>query len=76
MFTWNTYYQENLRRDHEIALAKQDRYIKSLSVDCQSGLTRLSIKFLEMLGSRLVQWGERLQCRCADLAMTRTNRAI
>lgn len=76
MFTWNTYYNENLKRENDIALATQDRFIKANSAVCHANLTRWSIQFLELVGSRLVQWGERLQCRCAEMAMTRSNRAI
>lgn len=75
MITWDMYYKETTRRENEIALAMQDRFIKSLSEVCQSRLTRMGIQILDNLGSTLVQWGERLQCRCADLAMTRSNRA-
>jgi hypothetical protein len=76
MFTWNTYYNETLRRNDEIALAKQDRIIRSASQFCESRLTRLSIRVLDFLGSKLVAWGSQLQCRCAELTMTSSNRAI
>jgi hypothetical protein len=76
MLTWDMYYKETTRRENEIALAMQDRYVKSVSEVCQSRLTKLGIQALDVLGSMLVKWGERLQCRCAELAMTRSNRAV
>jgi len=76
MITWDMYYKETTRRENEIALAMQDSVIKSVSEVCQSRLTRIGIQMLDILGSTLVQWGERLQCRCAELAMTRSNRAV
>ena len=75
MFTWNTHYVETLRREDQIALAKQNRFIKSVAQDCEPRLVRLSIRTLDMLGSKLVDWGSQLQCRCAELTMTRSNRA-
>lgn len=75
MNIWSAYYQETIRREYEIAEAKQDRYLKSVVGVCESRLTRWSIHALDALGSRMVQWGEQLQCRCAELAMTRSNRA-
>lgn len=76
MFTWNTYYNETLRRNDEIAMALQDRFIRSISQQCQSRLTRVSIRMLDFMGTKLVAWGSRLQCRCAELTMARSNRAI
>jgi len=76
MFTWNTYYNERLRRNDEIALATQDRYVRSVSEICESRLTRMSIRILDFLGSKLVAWGSQLQCHCAELTMARSNRAI
>lgn len=76
MFTWNTYYNETLRRNDEIALAMQDRTIRSVSEYCETRLTRMSIRMLDFLGSKLVAWGSQLQCRCAELTMARSNRAI
>jgi hypothetical protein len=75
MYIWNAYYQETSRREYEIAEAMQDRYLKSVAGVCESRLTRLSIQALDLLGSKLVQWGEQLQCRCAELALTRSKRA-
>jgi len=76
MITWKDYYNETMRRENEIADAMQDRYIKSISEDCQSRLTNMGVQILDVLGSTLVQWGERLQCRCTELAMTQSNRAV
>lgn len=76
MFTWDTFYYETTRREDEIAQAAQDRFINSVTVVCESRMTRMSIQLLDVIGSKLVQWGERLQCRCAELTMSRSNRAI
>ena len=75
MNIWSAYYQETLRRENEIAEAMQDRFVKSVMEVCESRLTRLSIQVLDLVGSKLVQWGEQLQCRCAELSLTRSNRA-
>lgn len=76
MFTWNQYYVENQRREDEIAQAMQDRYVRSVAEICESGLTKLSIRMLDLMGKKLVEWGSQLQCRCAELAMTSSKRAI
>ena len=78
MFTWNwnTYYVETQRREDEIAQAMQDRYVRSVEEVCESRFTKLSIRMLDLVGSKLVQWGSQLQCRCAELAMTSSKRAI
>lgn len=76
MFTWNTYYVENQRRQDEIAKAMQDRYVRSVAEVCESRMTNLSIRMLDIVGSKLVEWGSQLQCRCAELAMTSSKRAI
>ncbi len=76
MFNWSYYYVETQRRQDEIYQAKQDRYIRSVAKDCESRFTKLSIRMLDAVGSKLVAWGSQLQCRCAELAMTSTNRAI
>ncbi len=76
MLTWNTYYVEYLRRQTEIDLAAQARIINSVEAVCETGLTKLSIRMLDSVGSKLVQWGSQLQCRCAELSLTRTERAI
>ena len=76
MFTWNIYYVETQRRENEIAQAMQDRFIRSTAEVCESRLTELSIRMLDLVGSKLVEWGSQLQCRCAELAMTNSKRAI
>jgi len=78
MFTWNwnTYYVENQRREDEIAQAMQDRYVRSVEEACESRFTKLSIRVLDVVGSKLVAWGSQLQCRCAELGMTSSKRAI
>ena len=76
MFTWNNYYVETQRRQDEIAQAAQDRYVRSVEEVCESRFTKLSIRMLDMVGSKLVEWGSQLQCRCAELAMTSSKRAI
>lgn len=76
MFTWNTYIVETLRREDQIANAMQDRFIRSVTKDCEPRLVRMSIRVLDLLGSKLVDWGSQLQCRCAEMTMTRSNRAV
>ena len=76
MFTWNNYYVESQRREDEIAQATHDRYVRSVTEVCESRLTKLSIRMLDVVGSKLVEWGSQLQCRCAELAMTSSKRAI
>ena len=76
MLTWNTYYVEAKRREDEIAQATQDRYVRSVEQKCESRFTKLSIRILDVVGSKLVDWGSQLQCRCAELAMTNSKRAI
>ena len=76
MFTWNNYYVESQRREDEIAKAMHDRYVRSVTEECESRFTKLSIRILDVVGSKLVTWGSQLQCRCAELAMTSSKRAI
>jgi hypothetical protein len=76
MLTWNTYYVESLRREEQIANAKQDRFIRSVTKDCEPRMVRMSIRMLDLLGAKLVDWGSQLQCRCAEMTMTRSNRAV
>ena len=73
---WNTYYVETQSREDEIAQANQDRYIRSVEQACETRFTKLSIRMLDLVGSKLVEWGSQLQCRCAELAMTSSKRAI
>lgn len=76
MFTWNDYYVEKQRRDDGIAQAMQYRYVRSIAEVCESKFTQISIRLLDVVGSKMVEWGSQLQCRCAELAMTSSKRAI
>jgi len=76
MFTWKDYYVETQRRQDQIAQAMQDRYVRSIKEVSESGYTKLSIRILDLVGSKLVEWGSQLQCRCAELAMTSSKRAV
>ncbi len=76
MFTRNDYYIERQRRQAEIAQAAQYRMIQSGSEACESNVTKMSVWILDAVGSRLVQWGSQLQCRCAEIAMTASKRTI
>jgi len=76
MITWNDYYVESQRRQDQMDRAMQIQAIRSVEADCESGLTKLSIRMLEIVGSKLVQWGSQLQCRCAELSLTSSKRAI
>ncbi len=76
MFTWNTYYVETQRRQDEMDQAAHYRLVRSVTVDCETGLTKLSIRMLDIVGSKLVQWGSQLQCRCAELSLTSSKRVI
>jgi len=76
MITWKTYYVEAQRRQDEIERAAQDRLVQSVTVACEKGLTKLSIRMLDIVGSKLVQWGSQLQCRCAELSLSSPKRAI
>jgi hypothetical protein len=76
MLDWKTYLVEQQRKQDEIALAMQDRLIRSVTENCESPITALSIKVLDSIGSRLVEWGYYLQCRCAAITMANSKRAI
>lgn len=76
MFTRNDYYIERPHIQLEIAQAAQYQMFQSVSEPCELNFTKISIWMLDALGSRLVQWGSRLQCRCAEMAMTASKRAI
>jgi len=76
MFTSKDYYVETQRRQDEIAQAMQDRYVRSTAEVCESGITKLSIRMLDFVGSKFVEWGSQMQCRCAELTMTSSKRAI
>jgi hypothetical protein len=76
MTTFYDYYIETQRRQYEIELVNQDRLIRSVSLACESGTTQLVIKIMETLGTKLVEWGNHLQCRCAELSYTINNRSV
>jgi hypothetical protein len=76
MLTWNTYLVEQQRKQDEIAQVMHDRIVRSAAEDCESPLTTLTIKVLESVGNRLVEWGYYLQCRCAAITMANSKRAI
>jgi hypothetical protein len=76
MNTWNTYYVERERRNDQINQAAQYRLAKASSDVCESRLAKLSIRILDIVGSKLVQWGSQLQCRCAELSLSSSERAI
>ena len=76
MFTRNDYYLERSRMRLENAKAAQYHLLQSGSEACESNFTKMSIRMLDAVGSRLVQWGSHLQCRCAEMAMAASKRAI
>lgn len=76
MFTWKDYYTETQRRQDEIAQAAQYRLVQSVLEPRESNVTKLSIQMLDAVGSRLVQWGCLLQCRCTEMAMSASKRTI
>ena len=57
MNTWNNYYVESLRRQNEVKAAMQYNLIKSVEAACETVMTKLSIRMLDIVGSKLVQWG-------------------
>ena len=76
MLTWKDYDYERERRQDKIAQAKQYRMVQFATDNCESNFTKLSIWILDSIGSRLVQWGSQLQCRCAEMTMSASKRAI
>jgi len=76
MFTRNDYYLERPRLQLKISQVVQHQMIQSGSEPCESNFTKISIRMLDAVGSRMVQWGSQLQCRCAEMAMTASNRSI
>lgn len=76
MLTWKDYDYERERRQDKIAQATQYRMVQTAKDNCESNVTKLSIRMLDSVGSRLVQWGSQLQCRCAEMTMAATKRAI
>ena len=76
MFTRNDYYLERPRLQLKMNQAAKFQMVQSTSEPSESIMTKMSIWMLDAVGSRLVQWGSRLQCRCAEMAMTASKRAI
>ncbi len=76
MFTWKDYYSETQRRQDEIAQAAQYRLVQSVLEPRESNITKMRVRILDAVGSRLVQWGSKLQCCRAELPMTASKRAI
>ena len=76
MFTRNDYYIERSHIQLEIAQAAKFQMVQSTSEQSESIMTKMSIWMLDAVGSRLVQWGSHLQCRCAEMAMAASKRAI
>lgn len=76
MFTLDTYYIESQRRQQELDQAQQYRQMQSAQVVCESNFTKLSIRMLDAIGSKLVQWGSQLQCRCAEISLDSSKRAV
>jgi len=60
MLTWKDYDYERERRQDKIAQAKQYRMVQSATDNCESNFTKMSIRMLDSIGSRLVQWGSQL----------------
>jgi acetate kinase len=76
MLTWKDYEYERERRQDKIAQAKHYRMVQSATDNCESNVTKLSIRMLDEVGTQLVQWGSQLQCRCAEMAISASKRAI
>jgi len=76
MITWKDYDYQRERRQDKIAQAMHYRMVQSATDNCESNVTKMSIRILDSVGSRLVQWGSQLQCRCAEMSMSASKRAI
>lgn len=76
MLTWKDYDYERERRQDKIAQATHYRKVQSATDNCETTVTKISIRILDSVGSRLVQWGSQLQCRCAEMSMSTSKRAI
>ncbi len=76
MITWKDFDYQIERRQDEIAQAMHYRMVQSAKDNCESNVTKMSIRILDSVGSRLVQWGSQLQCRCAEMSMSASKRAI
>jgi hypothetical protein len=69
MLTQSEFYVVRRERQEEINQALEDHRIRRSSEVCEPLITRWSIRLLDAVGSRMVQWGSQLQCRCAEMAM-------
>ena len=76
MLNYRDYYLANEQRKDQIAAAEQDRLVRSVAERRESIFTQLSIRILDLMGKKLVQWGSQLQYRTAEWAMTSSKRAI
>jgi hypothetical protein len=76
MNIWNMYQIENLRRQEETERAALYRITQKPEAAYESRLTKISIRMLDIVGTKLVQWGSQLQCRRAELSLTNSKRAI
>ena len=76
MFTWKEIYVEEQRRQEKTNYAVEQRRIQAAIENCETPVTKLSIRMLDAVGKQLVQWGSQLQCRCAELTMESSKRAI
>ncbi|MCJ7717414.1 MAG: hypothetical protein MUO54_12965 [Anaerolineales bacterium] len=76
MLTWKDYEYERERRQDKITQAMQYRMVQSATENCETTFTKISIRMLDAIGSRLVQWGNQLQCRCAEMDLSASKRAI
>ena len=76
MNIWNTYYIENQKRQEQIEQAAQYSILRSAESAGESRFTRLSNRILEIVGTKLVLWGSRLQRRRVGMSLTSSKRAI
>ena len=69
MLTQSEFYAVRRERQEEITKALEDHKLRRSSDLREPVITRLSIRLLDAVGSRLVKWGSQLQCRVAKMAM-------
>ena len=74
MLTWSEYYVVRRDRQNEITQALEDHRVRMSDELCEPVIRRWSIRLLDSVGSRLIQWGYQLQCRCAEMAMAGSKR--
>jgi hypothetical protein len=68
MITHKDYIVERERRQDEIARAMQYRMRKACAEPKNIRFANLRLRILEAVGSQMIEWGQELQCRCAELA--------